>query len=90
MSRTLSIPAEHGPEIERGDVLRIRSDSGIPYRATVVNVLDDGRARCRVEATDQFGRPVRSTHLYSSDELAGWFVRGDLSINPPEQRPRRV
>ena len=90
MTRALSIPADNCPDIERGDVLRIRPDAGRLYDATVINVLDDGRARCRAEATDMYGRPVKSTHLYSAEEIAGWHVRGDLSINPPEQRPRRA
>lgn len=85
---TLTLDVEDRPRIERGDRLHVTPDVGRPYRATVLRI--DGE-RVKVRIPGDGSHPVApqppQPRTFDAEELAGFYVRGDLLINPPD-RPR--
>ncbi len=67
--------------LSRGDTLAIRPDVGMPYRCDVLEVdADEQTVKIR------FSTPRGSkTRTHDAVEMAGWQVRGDLIINPPNR-----
>lgn len=67
--------------ISRGDTLAIRPDVGMPYRADVLEVdTDEQTVTIRFNTTH--GSQKRT---HDAVEMAGWKVRGELIINPPNR-----
>lgn len=81
----LTLRVEDRPTIERNDELLITPDVGRPYRATVIRI-DGHTAVVRIPGDGSAPIPHGSSkRQFDRDELTGFYVRGDLLINPPER-----